>query len=307
MKPFGLKAVLWGLGLASALAVRGVKRKSLTKQGAVAAFLVGLCSISSGWRSGLLLVLFYQTGSMATKHRKPLKETMDATAATASSRGPSQVLGCSLLATLCALAHSIWCGEEQVISFNGDHDDGESRLSMLLSNRLACAIVAHYACCCADTLASELGMLSTLSPRLVTSPWRTVPRGTNGGVSLWGTVCSALGGCLMGLVCFFTDTTGTTTTTMTNIAYAYQCLLYGGICGVVGSFFDSLLGATCQASYFDKDTKLVYSTQDHDVAVPPTAQHTCGHDLLSNVQVNIVSTLLTMMLGAFVIGPRIFI
>ncbi len=46
------------LAIASLMAYRGLKRKSLTRNGAVAAFLVGFLSLSCGPR-GSLLLLFY--------------------------------------------------------------------------------------------------------------------------------------------------------------------------------------------------------------------------------------------------------
>ena len=56
----------------------------------------------------------------------------------------------------------------------------------------------HSACCLGDTLASELGILSQSRPFLITT-FKRVPPGTNGGMSLLGTFCSILGGCVIGL------------------------------------------------------------------------------------------------------------
>ena len=65
-------------------------------------------------------------------------------------------------------------------------------------SHLACALIAHHATSLADTLASELGILSKSRPILIVSG-RRVPPGTNGGVTLAGTGCSALGGLVIGL------------------------------------------------------------------------------------------------------------
>jgi len=50
-----------------------------------------------------------------------------------------------------------------------------------------------------DTLASELGILSSSPPRYILTG-ATVPAGTNGGVSPYGLVMSALGGSAIGAV-----------------------------------------------------------------------------------------------------------
>lgn len=48
-----------------------------------------------------------------------------------------------------------------------------------------------------DTLASELGILSGSPPRLVTT-FERVPPGTNGAMSLGGTLASIVGGAIVG-------------------------------------------------------------------------------------------------------------
>ena len=69
----------------------------------------------------------------------------------------------------------------------------------MLATALQGAAMGYYACCCGDTWASEVGVLSPSSPRMITSG-RRVRRGTNGAVSVVGLVFSALGGMLLGLV-----------------------------------------------------------------------------------------------------------
>ena len=56
----------------------------------------------------------------------------------------------------------------------------------------------HFACCLGDTLASELGILSPTPPILITT-LKSVPPGTNGAISLGGTLASIAGGLIMGI------------------------------------------------------------------------------------------------------------
>ena len=54
------------LAVASLMAYRGLKRKSLTRSGAVAAFLVGFLSLSCGPRGSLLLLFYLVSGKIWT-------------------------------------------------------------------------------------------------------------------------------------------------------------------------------------------------------------------------------------------------
>lgn len=64
-----------------------------------------------------------------------------------------------------------------------------------------CMMYSQFACCLGDTLASELGILSSSPPLLITT-LKPVPPGTNGGISLGGTIASVIGGCVVGLTLF---------------------------------------------------------------------------------------------------------
>ena len=59
MKPFSKESLFYATLLATSLAVRGSKKKSLSKSGAIAGFVVGFLSIACGWR-GMLVIVFYQ-------------------------------------------------------------------------------------------------------------------------------------------------------------------------------------------------------------------------------------------------------
>jgi uncharacterized protein (TIGR00297 family) len=287
MEPFGLKATLLATAIAVLLSARAIKRKSLTTTGAMAAFGVGFGSVITGTR-GFNLLVFYQIATTATKYKKEIKATKDGTFTTSATRGPSQVLACSIIAVVLSLVHAIYCGAELAIDFK----------SQPLASSLTCAILAHHSTCLADSLASELGILSTETPILITQPWRKVPAGTNGGITLWGTLWSAVGGFLIGFAYVVTDYLSGILVPL----HAVRLLLLGTVCGLVGSLIDSLLGATLQETFWDNDKKLVY----HSDEKPNTATLLTGINLLNNEQVNLVSVALTTALGGLVIGPMVF-
>lgn len=81
----------------------------------------------------------------------------------------------------------------------------------------------------ADTLSSEIGLLSKTKPRLITSFVEVEP-GTDGGITFLGLVASLFGGLAIGLVHF---------AFFHNIAFAAIVVL----CGVAGSIADSIIGA----------------------------------------------------------------
>lgn len=98
-----------------------------------------------------------------------------------------------------------------------------------------------------DTFSSELGILSKSKPRLITAPWRVVPPGTNGGVTLAGLGAGLLGACIVAyssmlIMPFCKDWTLVDKTKYT-LAMTFA--------GLSGSLLDSYLGAVLQASVVD--------------------------------------------------------
>ncbi|SGY82036.1 BQ5605_C009g05541 [Microbotryum silenes-dioicae] len=209
------------------------------------------------------------------------------------------------------------------------------------SRALVLAAIAFWACCAGDTvsrlsslsripvgrvlkllipptslaripsisqLASELGILSSTPPRLITS-LRSVPRGTNGAISLWGLFVSLLGGILIGFAAAISlawenpECSGLKVTRIVlgggkvvlSLPWWGWIVGLGAWGGLVGSLIDSLLGATLQPSYYSLTRKkIVHSPtnpkdpQEEIIRVPGS-----GFAILSNNQVNLISSALT--------------
>jgi len=123
---------------------------------------------------------------------------------------------------------------------------------------------SNYAAVAADTFSSELGILSPSHPRLITAPWRSVPPGTNGGVTPTGLLAGAAGALVIAL-------TAATLLPFCASTYSRTKLFEAGVSadagwsseskaafvaavtliGLCGSLLDSFLGATLQASVLD--------------------------------------------------------
>lgn len=140
----------------------------------------------------------------------------------------------------------------------------------------------HFACCLGDTLASELGILSSSPPILVTT-LRPVPRGTNGAISLGGTLASLIGGLIIALTAFITLVLENASCRADWWSIASKLALFGGVGGVGGSMIDSILGATIQRTrYSDRRSKILIDGSEGDADDKITER---GLPLLSNNQV----------------------
>jgi len=101
------------------------------------------------------------------------------------------------------------------------------------------AFAGALAAATADTWASEIGRHSRTPPRLINTG-RTVPAGTDGGMTLLGTTGGIAGaGLVAGL----------------SYVFGQQGTLAIAVAGVVGMLVDSLLGATVQGKvrWMDND------------------------------------------------------
>lgn len=287
--------------LASYLGVNGLGKKSLNKSGALAGFAVGLVSLGLSLRLGLTLILFYKSGSILTKVGFDKKAKLTDEYKEGGQRDATQVLSCSLFAVLLAVAHLAVVGVgDTLVDFRATPPAASAGATLL------CAYLGFYACCAGDTWSSELGVLAKRPPRLVTRPWRTVPPGTNGGVSLEGTLSSVAAGLFMGagFVVFGwifrlsppPPSPGASSPSSSPPSQVGLIFL-GALIGLLGSLMDSLMGAVLQASYFDRNRKVIVEKPTASMLSKGEVELICGHDILSNVQVNAASAVLSSLLA----------
>lgn len=171
-------------------------------------------------------------------------------------RDASQVLATGLVpAIICLLAdHFPACPESMLASGGGSDSGGSfSFLAAPPSRPLwFLTYLAFLATCCGDTLASEIGMLSTQTPLML---WRRarVSRGVDGGMTLLGTAASVAGGALVG--CF---------------GGSLFDVYLGAIYGCIGSLFDSILGTLLQSAQYRSQTTAPVAAAASTVAAAAT-------------------------------------
>ena len=223
----GALHVAFAVGVCCALALRAWMLSAVTPMAAMTGALLSLSLCISRptgadwWRSPLipLLALFALT-HFATRFCRERKEKVGLAEARRGRRA-SQVAANIGAATLVLPAMAV-------------HPWLPSTLPCLFCEAAALpAIVAALAEAAADTVSSEMGQALSGQPRMITTGRRVRP-GTDGAVSLAGTLAGAIAAAIVVLVA------------MTGLALTPRAaaIAYSG--AIFGLFFDSLLGATVE-------------------------------------------------------------
>lgn len=279
--------ILLGLLIASALAIRGRQRKSLSPSGAVAAFAVGFVAFASSVRFGLTLLSFYMSATRATRYKAAYKRQVeDGYSAQNGNRSAPQVLASSLPACVIALTYRLAVGADRAV--DAQH---------WLASTLLVAYLLFFAACAGDTFSSEIGMAMPGAgrlPVLITAPWRTVPRGTNGGVTVEGTVASAVGGLIVGASFFVSGP-------VLDLSQL-RLVAVGVLGGVLGSALDSVVGAIGQSSWVDKRTGKVVKEVAAVHKQAEHFEHICGRDWVGGESVNLVAAIGTCVWAPLIVG-----
>ena len=253
--------LMLGLLFSSGIGLAAYRRQSLEKSGVLAAIASGTSIVGmGGWSWGLSLIYFFVSSSLLSHFRAHDKTRVAADKFSKGSRRDiSQVVANGGLATLFALLF------------------GFSRSPR--TRRLAKAgFTGALATANADTWATELGVLSPSSPRLITSGKPIAP-GTSGGVTLLGMAASALGACSLGF--FFWVGQGFRKSLIPMPLLAL-------FSGMIGSCFDSILGATLQAMYYCPACKSETERRIHRCGA--RTQSLRGIEWMNNDMVNFLAT-----------------
>jgi uncharacterized protein (TIGR00297 family) len=227
--------LLIGVLLAVVIALVAWRAGSLSISGAWAAVLTGGLILSLGgldW--AVLLLIFFISSSALTKAFSQRKASLAEKFSKGSQRDWGQVLANGGMGALLAVGFAIPPHYQWMwLAFAG---------AMAAVN--------------ADTWSTELGVLSEIPPRLITTGQK-VERGTSGGITVAG-ILAALGGATL---------IGIATILLSASQRWFIALVIIILGGLVGSLFDSLLGATVQAIYWCPTCNK--ETERHPL-------HTCG-------------------------------
>lgn len=259
-----LPLLLSGVVLSSGIGLLAYRRRSLTKSGAAGAIATGTTIFGmGGWTWGLALIYFFGSSTLLSHFREKDKERVAADKfSKGSQRDIAQVAANGGLASLFAL-------------FSGLASSHSQKSRWTLTSGFAGALATATA----DTWATELGVLSSQQPRLITTG-KAVSPGTSGGVTLFGLFASALGAFTFGL-CFWIFQG-----MRRSLALLPFLSLLGGM---LGSLCDSLLGATIQGMYFCPTCQCETERRIHSCG---THTYTLrGYSWCNNDVVNFIATL----------------
>jgi uncharacterized protein (TIGR00297 family) len=258
--------LLLGLVLSAGVGALGYWQQALSASGVAGAILVGTLIFGmGGWEWGLLLIAFFVSSSWLSHYRRADKEGVAEKFTKGSRRDIGQALANGGLGAILAVAFARY--PEPL---------------------LFAAFVGVMATVTADTWATELGILSRVPPRLITSGDVVAP-GTSGGVTSLGIWASVAGALLIGTVA---TALMQVVSLLNGNGWSIRAISYtllATVGGLVGSLFDSLLGATLQGIYYcDYCAKETESPTHH---CGRTAQPLRGWAWLNNDVVNFLASL----------------
>jgi len=247
-----LVRALLGLVCAVCVALAARRTRSLSRGGAATAAVIGTLAVAAGWDWGALLIIYFASSTALSHWGRATKEKLTGSiVAKGGERDAVQVLANGALFAGAALAMIV---QPDV--------------------RWVALGVGSLAASAADTWATEVGTLYGGQPRSILT-WKTVPIGTSGGVSLFGTAAGVWGAAFIALVVVLL---GSALDVGSDVALG----------GIAGAVLDSLLGATVQARRWCASCQRETERQIHDCGTP--TQRRRGLPWLDNDLVNFISS-----------------
>jgi Predicted membrane protein len=166
-----------GAAIAAAIVLLAYWRRSLSSDGAVAAFVLGVTCSAAGWGWAALLIGFFLTGTILSRYKADRKsERTSSVVEKGGNRDAWQVLA------------------------NGGVFSAVAAASILHPSPIWMILGAgSIGAAAADTWATEIGVLSSATPTSIISG-QPVTTGQSGGVTVVGTVGGAFGAVAMAII-----------------------------------------------------------------------------------------------------------
>lgn len=192
-------------------------KKLLTPFGYLNALILGVLVWGTlGWRGYLIVMLFFLCGSAITYVGIEQKEAEGIAEERSGMRGAGNVWGSALAATICAIATLF--------------------APAPLKELFILGYVASFCTKLSDTTASEIGKAYGKTTYLITT-LKPVPRGTEGAVSLEGTVAGAIASLILALIAYAIG--------MINPLGIIWCV----VAAFIATTIESLIGATLESRF----------------------------------------------------------
>lgn len=172
---------LFGIGLNTVLVVIAwiAPKKLLTPTGLVHAWFLGaILWLTLGWQGYLLVMFYFLVGSAVTRIGMAEKEALGIAEERSGMRGPGNVWGSALTGSVCALA---------ILAVRLFYPIADGDVKKAVVSLLMLGFVASFSTKLSDTSATEVGKAYGKRTYLITT-LKPVPRGTEGAVSLEGTL-----------------------------------------------------------------------------------------------------------------------
>ncbi|MBD2344922.1 TIGR00297 family protein [Anabaena subtropica] len=204
-------------------------KKLLTPAGVFHAWLLGILIWGIlGWQGYVVVMFYFLVGSGVTRIGMAQKEALGIAEKRSGARGPENVWGSALTAALCALGIGIINAELFSLS--------PQSLVPSVQSLLLLGYVASFSTKLSDTCASEVGKAYGKSTFLITT-LQPVPRGTEGAVSLEGTLAGVVGSVAIAIIGW-----GVGLISPLGIVW---CVL----AALIATNLESVIGATLQSKY----------------------------------------------------------
>jgi len=220
--------VILGFIIVGLLGIFSIKAKIVSYSGLIAGFIVGIIVwIFGGWTWFILILIFHLSAAIFTKLKYERKTRQGLAQEKGGAREWPNVMANGGFPTICAAIEGILV----LLSIG--------RFDIFLFG-----FIGGIATMCADTISTEVGLLSKVEPRLITHLGRKVPAGTSGGVTILGELGALTGAIIIGGPAWLLAGLGLMLSNFT-----YQLLIVAIVAGMFGSLVDSLFGATIQGIF----------------------------------------------------------